>query len=296
MPEPSNLPPPASRANPRTRPINKIQSLQRHMKEAQLHMFDHNAIPAFPVSLSRLSSSQTQSGKKDQFRQLGKREVQCMIKNKMKWGDELFWKQSTAVTMKYGLGLWLHKLQGKDTSPGLIRNQVDAFLVLVGQQHEDLDVNRLSAGITFCLFFFGEIYIGWQPNRHCDDPDEAVFRTANLVYADYLPISTSEPPVPLGDSSRKRKRKADDEPIDESDQIQRPVIKIRRVIHKHSRTSKAQTENESGASGASNRAVTGKIKPDLIKRPTLNLKDRFKQAVIEVVRTRPVTRSMTRQE
>ena len=141
--------------------------------------------------------------------------------------------------MNYGFQLWLRKLQAKGTSPALIRNQFETFLVLIGQQHEDLDLSRLSAGISFCLSYFGEIYIRWsvdklsislallasyrQPNKDCDDPDEvcimgrsfssvtytcipqAVFRTANLVYTDYLPMSTSEPPVPLGDSSLKRK-------------------------------------------------------------------------------------------
>ncbi|KAJ3832621.1 hypothetical protein F5878DRAFT_450049 [Lentinula raphanica] len=287
MPEPSNLSPPASRVNPRTRPINKIQSLQRHMKEAQAHMFTHGAIPAFPISLSSLSSSQPRAAKKQESRQLGKSTIHEIIKTKMEWGDDLFWKTSTSITMNYGFQLWLRKLQAKGTSPALIRNQFETFLVLIGQQHEDLDLSRLSAGISFCLSYFGEIYIRWQPNKDCDDPDEAVFRTANLVYTDYLPMSTSEPPVPLGDSSLKRKRKhADDGPIDGSDQIQRPVIKLRRVIHRGSRTSTTLTKNETGASGASNLAVTGKTKSDLINKPTRSLKDRLKQAVVEVVRTR----------
>ncbi|KAJ3818171.1 hypothetical protein F5880DRAFT_1280465 [Lentinula raphanica] len=83
MPDPSNPPLPVSRIDSRMRPINKLQSLKRHMKEAQVHVFNHNAIPTFPVSLSRLMSNQFSSAQKSEYRRDGKAKVRNTIQSMM---------------------------------------------------------------------------------------------------------------------------------------------------------------------------------------------------------------------
>ncbi|KAJ3966188.1 hypothetical protein EV361DRAFT_591374 [Lentinula raphanica] len=291
MPDPSNPPPPASRINSRMRPINKLQSLKRHMKEAQVHVFNHNAIPTFPISLSRLMSNQFSAAQKSEYRRDGKAKVRNTIQSMMEWGDELFWKTSTSVTIGHGFELWLRKLQGEDISPTVIRNQAEAFLFLIGHQHDDLDFSRLSAGLSLCLTHFGDIYIRWQPNKDCDDPEEATWRTDRLCYPDYLQTTTS----PL---NRKRKYE-EDRTTDESNEVQHRAIKQRRVTLKGRNSmpaTKTLAKNGFDASGANTLAGAAKMKSESVKKTALGLRAKIKKAVVDVVKTGPITRSMTRQK
>ncbi|KAJ3833054.1 hypothetical protein F5878DRAFT_665995 [Lentinula raphanica] len=287
MPDPSNPPLPVSRIDSRMRPINKLQSLKRHMKEAQVHVFNHNAIPTFPVSLSRLMSNQFSSAQKSEYRRDGKAKVRNTIQSMMNG-------TSTSVTIGHGFELWLRKLQGENTSPTVIRNQAEAFLFLIGHQHEDLDFNRLSAGINFCLTYFGnpiKIVMIWR--RH------ATWRTEKLCYPDYLQTTTSELPT-LGTLPLNRKRKyEEDRTTDESNEGQHRAIKQRRVTLKGRNSmpaTKTLAKNGFDASGVNTLAGAAQMKSDSVKKTALGLRAKIKQAVVDVVKTGPITRSMTRQK
>ncbi|KAJ3754814.1 hypothetical protein EV360DRAFT_86491 [Lentinula raphanica] len=317
MPDPSNPPPPASRINSRMRPINKLQSLKRHMKEAQVHVFNHNAIPTFPISLSRLMSNQFSAAQKSEYRRDGKAKVRNTIQSMMEWSDELFWKTSTSVTIGHGFELWLRKLQGEDISPTVIRNQAEAFLFLIGHQHDDLDFSRLSAGLSFCLTHFGDIYIRWQPNKDCDDPEEAC-DVANgqtvlsrlppndhlrATHLGYLAIK-SQSELPFHNSKLNltifyQRKYEEDRTTDESNEVQHRAIKQRRVTLKGRNSmpaTKTLAKNGFDASGANTLAGAAKMKSESVKKTALGLRAKIKKAVVDVVKTGPITRSMTRQK
>ncbi|KAJ3747814.1 hypothetical protein DFH05DRAFT_1541309 [Lentinula detonsa] len=213
LPDPSSPAPPASRTNKRMRPITKLSELKIQMKDAQVHLFNNNPMPPFPISLPELKLSKSlNSIQRHNLKQDGMNLVNEIVRSAMSWGDDLYWRTSESILIKHGFDIWLRRQGGKEPSTTAIRKQVVAFLICIGQKNDALDYDQLHEGIIFCLTHFGHIYNRWQPNKDCDDPEEAAWRSDHLIFDDYLPAPSSaniEPPQKL-----KRKRE-DEELVDE---------------------------------------------------------------------------------
>ncbi|KAJ3799242.1 hypothetical protein GGU11DRAFT_517160 [Lentinula aff. detonsa] len=249
LPDPSTSPaPPASRTNKRMRPITKLSELEIQMRHSQSHLFKTNPTPPFPISLlklklsKRLSSIQRYNLKRD-----GTNQVNEIVRGSaMSWGDDLYWRTSKSIVITHGFDIWLRHQGGIEPSTTAIRKQVEAFLICIGQKHDALDYDQLNEGIIFCLTHFGHIYNRWQPNKDCDDPEEAAWRSDHLIFDDYLQAPSSaniEPPQKL-----KRKHE-DEELVDELSQNERPAIR-RRVTRQTSMSCLQENEPDAQQIGS----------------------------------------------
>ncbi|KAJ3782085.1 hypothetical protein GGU10DRAFT_436882 [Lentinula aff. detonsa] len=297
LPDPASTSPspPAFRINKRMRPINKLSELKNQMKEAQVHLFDNNPLPPFPIPLSklvlskRLTNAQRYNLKRDGMTQITK-----IMRSAMSWGDKLYWRTSESMVIKHGFDIWLQRQRGvvggKVSSTTAIRKRVEAFLICIGQKHDDLNYDQLNEGIIFCLTHFGHIYNRWQPNKDCDDPEEAAWRADHLIFDDYLQAPAS---VNIEPSPKCKRKREDEELVDESSQNERPAIR-RRVTRRTSMSPLQENEPDAqqiGSTSLEKSSVVAIRKVSPTKKHVL--KNKFKQAVIEIVRARPLTRSMT---
>ncbi|KAJ3979401.1 hypothetical protein F5890DRAFT_1478560 [Lentinula detonsa] len=283
LPDPSTSPsPPTFRINKHMQPINKLSDLETQMKLAQVHLFRTNPTPPFPISLPKLKLRKKLSSiQRYKLKQDGTKQVTKIVCNVMSWGDNLYWRTSESMVIKHGFDVWLRRQQVKRLSTTASQKQVKAFLICIGQKHDDLGYHQLNKGIIFCLTYFGHIYSRWQPNKDCDDPEEAAWRSNHLIFDDYLqaPASANIEPLP-----KCKQKCGDEELVDELSQNEHPMIRRRDEPD-------AQQIGSTSLDKSSVQVVAIR-KVSLTKKHAL--KEKFTQVVIEIIRARPLTRSITR--
>ncbi|KAJ3991644.1 hypothetical protein F5050DRAFT_1812312 [Lentinula boryana] len=251
--------------------------MSRINKQAQVHLFNNNPMPPFPIPLRKLELSKSlNSIQRYNLKRGGMVQVMEIVCSAMSWGEDLYWHisfqlaTSESIVIKHGFNIWLqHHLWHQNMMTWTMIN--------------------LNKGILFCLTHFGHIYNRWQPNKDCDDPEEAAWRSNHLIFDNYLQAPASANIQPSQKCKQKRK---DKKLADELSQNKHPTIRHR--VTRQTSMSPLQ-EWPFGSVGfcvsgwaqllhLDNSSVVAIRKVKSTKKHAL--KEKFKQAVIEIVRAR----------
>ncbi|KAJ3840943.1 hypothetical protein F5878DRAFT_639999 [Lentinula raphanica] len=212
MPSPSKH----KRNDNKLRPITDTLKLKREMLKA-IKVTVRNNPPVLGPTLSSTNGMQHLS--RFQKRRY-KAAVIDVLKSEsqfvMPWADELFREFSMESLKKQLPTIFTFAYPKKSAIE--IEEDVDMFMVRVGQRHHDLNEDELRDFLVFCSQDFGYLYRRWHPTEDVDASPEMAIRRNEYVRFDVphpRASSATSPTLPDSPSKPKAKKRAREE--DESD-------------------------------------------------------------------------------
>ncbi|KAJ3973467.1 hypothetical protein EV361DRAFT_866883 [Lentinula raphanica] len=199
------------------RPITDTLKLKREMLKA-IKVTVRNNPPALGPTLSSTDGMQHLS----RFRKRRyKAAVIDVLKSEsqfvMPWADKLFREFSMESLKKQLPTIFTFAYPKKSAIE--IKEDVNMFMVRVGQRHHDLNEDELRDFLAFCLQDFGYLYRRWHPTEDVDASPETAIRRNKYVRFDVphpRASSATSPTLPDSLASKpKAKKRAREE--DESD-------------------------------------------------------------------------------